>query len=165
MTATSPSSSSGMRINQPWRLDLWVPALRAMGPMLTELHGAPRRRARASTGFLGHQSLFGAGGPTIVQYWRSVDDIYAYAHDPDRAHRPAWLEFYRRGRAAAGRWGSGTRRMPSRRRPRELYVSMPPTGLGRVRRRPAVAAASCAAGPGELRSRQPARAGAEGRRR
>ncbi|EWT00725.1 hypothetical protein N865_13810 [Intrasporangium oryzae NRRL B-24470] len=124
----------GMRINKPWRPDIWVPTLRAMGPMLAELHRA-RAAAEAGAGvhpgFLDHRTLLGAGGPTLVQYWRSVEDIYAYAHDPGRGHRPAWLDFYRRSREAAGVVGiwHETYAVPAGAH-ESLYVSMPATGLG-----------------------------------
>ncbi|WP_277210645.1 DUF4188 domain-containing protein [Isoptericola croceus] len=89
----------GARINKLWRPDGWWPALAAMGPMLRELYRDP------DTGFLGATTLVGLRGPTVVQYWRSVDDIYAYANDGGREHRPAWVEFYRRARRVPGTVG------------------------------------------------------------
>lgn len=126
----------GLRINHPWRPDLWVPALRAMGPMVTELYEAKATAEQgggAGLGFLGHRSLVGAGGPTLVQYWRSTDDIYAYAHDPARSHRPAWKAFYERGRRAAGAVGvwHETYAVPAGGH-ESLYLAMPPTGLAAV---------------------------------
>lgn len=123
----------GLRINQIWRPDLWMPALQAMGPMMRELHAAKAAALAGEgehPGFLGHRSLLGAGGPTIVQYWRSVDDIYAYAHDADRAHRPAWKAFYERGRKAAGAVGvwHETYAVPAGAH-ESLYISMAPIGL------------------------------------
>lgn len=124
----------GLRINRIWRPDLWVPALAAMGPMIGELYAAKAAAEEGGgehPGFLGHRSLLGAGGPTVVQYWRSVDDIYAYAHDPDRAHRPAWKAFYERGRTSAGAVGvwHETYAVPAGAH-ESLYISMKPTGLG-----------------------------------
>jgi Domain of unknown function (DUF4188) len=89
----------GMRVNRPWRPDLWAPVFSAMPRMLAELHREP------SWGFLGHRVLLGAGGPTVVQYWRSVEHVHAYASDPAGAHRPAWSAFNRAARAAAGAVG------------------------------------------------------------
>lgn len=123
----------GLRVNQPWRPDLWLPAMRAMGPMLAELYAARAAAERGETedpGFLGHRSLVGAGGPTLVQYWRSVEDIYAYAGDQERAHRPAAKAFYERGRRAAGAVGiwHETYAVPAGGH-ESLYLAMPTTGL------------------------------------
>ncbi|MDN5768729.1 MAG: DUF4188 domain-containing protein [Humibacillus sp.] len=123
----------GLRVNRPWRPDLWMPTFAAMAPMLTELYtakAAAERGEGAHPGFLSHRTLVGLGGPTLVQYWRSVDDIYAYAHDPDRAHRPAWLQFYRRGKGSGGAVGiwHETYAVPAG-GAESLYVDMPLTGL------------------------------------
>ncbi len=91
----------GMRVNHWWRPDRWLPTFLAMPRMLVELHRDPSR------GFLGARTLLGSGGPTVVQYWRSSEDLYAYAGDPGAAHRPAWGAFNRRardGRGAVGIW-------------------------------------------------------------
>jgi hypothetical protein len=37
-----------------------------------------------------------------VQYWSSLEKLYAYASAPTQAHRPAWTRFNRRARKAAG---------------------------------------------------------------
>ncbi len=90
----------GMRVNQPWRLDRWLPVLAAMPRMLRELHADPAR------GFLDEQLVMGAGGPTVIQYWRAVEDLHAYAADTASQHRPAWSAFNRRarGNASVGIW-------------------------------------------------------------
>lgn len=124
----------GLRLNKPWRVDLWLPTVRAMGPMINELYAA---RAAAEhgqgldPGFRGHRVLVAPTGLTMVQYWRSTEDIYAYAHAPQRGHRPAWLEFYRRstgGQRAVGIWHE-TFAVPAG-GAESLYLDMPPTGLG-----------------------------------
>ncbi len=139
----------GLRVRRPWRPDLWMPTFAAMRPMLTELYTAKAAAERGEAqglGFLSHRTLIGLGGPTLVQYWRSVDDIYAYAHDPGQAHRPAWLEFYRRGRGSAGAVGiwHETYAVPAG-AAESLYVDMPPMGL------------SAAFGPRESSGRRHAR--------
>ena len=126
----------GMRVNQPWRPDLWMPVFGAMPGMLTELYAAKAAAGRgdgADLGFLDGRSLLGAGGPTLVQYWRSVEDIYAYANDPDHEHRPAMRAFYARSRRATravGIWHE-TFAVPAGGH-ESLYVAMPPTGLGKA---------------------------------
>ncbi len=89
----------GMQINRPWRPDLWMPVFQAMPGMLRELSQDP------DSGFLGYELLLGRGGPYVVQYWSSVDKLYAYASDPDQQHRPAWTRFNRAARKAPGAVG------------------------------------------------------------
>ncbi len=89
----------GMRVDRWWRVDRWLPTFLAMPRMITELSRDPSR------GFLGARTLMGAGGPTVVQYWRSSADLYAYAGDPAAEHRPAWAAFNRRARGGHGSVG------------------------------------------------------------
>lgn len=86
----------GMTIRKPHRPDLWWPVLQAMPPMLTELHrnkAAAERGEAQDLGFLGASTLLGAKGPWVVQYWRSVEHLYAYAHASEQSHIPAWRAF------------------------------------------------------------------------
>ena len=95
----------GMRFNQLRRPDQWLPVLLAMPRMLTELYrnrAAAYRGEAADLGFLGARTLFGGRGVTVVQYWRSVEDIYRYASAQDHEHRPAWTAFNARARKARG---------------------------------------------------------------
>lgn len=112
----------GMRVNQPWRPDLWMPVFAAMPRMLAELS-----RDRDS-GLLGHRLLVGAGGPTVVQYWSSAEKLYAYASRPDAEHRPAWSAFNRRARAVPGAVGIWHETYLVD-RAESVYVGMPATGL------------------------------------
>jgi Domain of unknown function (DUF4188) len=89
----------GMRINKPWRPDLWLPVFNAMPRMLAELS------KDADSGLLGYRLTIGAGGPLVVQYWRSQEKLYAYANDRTSEHRPAWAAFNRRARKAPGAVG------------------------------------------------------------
>ena len=95
----------GMRFNQLRRPDQWLPVLLAMPRMLTELYrnrATADRGEGADLGFLGARTLFGSRGVTVVQYWRSVEDIYRYASAQDHEHRPAWTAFNARARKARG---------------------------------------------------------------
>jgi hypothetical protein len=76
----------GMRINRFWKFHKWIPVARAMPRMLKELSVNPE------SGFLGFQ-LFGGIPPVIVQYWRSFEQLEAYAKDRDASHYPAWKAF------------------------------------------------------------------------
>ena len=75
----------GLRINKPWKVHKWLPVFRAMPRMIRELEQRPE------SGFLGHIMSFGV----IVQYWRSFDQLEAYARNPDHLHWPAWVAFNR----------------------------------------------------------------------
>src|SRR4029453_5953229 len=95
----------GMRFNQLRRPDQWVPVFLAMPKMLAELYRNKAAAARGEVedlGFLGARTLFGGKGVTVVQYWRSVEDVYRYASAPDHEHRPAWTAFNTRARKAKG---------------------------------------------------------------
>lgn len=123
----------GMRVNRWWRVDQWLPAVAAMPRMLKELYAAKAAAERGEgqdPGFLGHRLLLGGRGPTVVQYWRSVGDIYSYAGSADHEHRPAWTAFNARARRAPGAVGiwHETFAVPARGH-ESIYVSMPPTGL------------------------------------
>jgi hypothetical protein len=82
----------GMRINRPWRPHKWLPVLTAMRPMIRELAEDPE------SGFLGATQGFLAGGPALVQYWRSFEDLDRYARDREARHLPAWRAFNQRVR-------------------------------------------------------------------
>jgi hypothetical protein len=139
----------GMRFTKPWRVDAWLPVFLAMPTMLRELYIAKVAAARGEgedLGFLDARTLLGGRGVTLIQYWRSVDDIYRYATSPEHAHRPAWQAFnakVRKAKGAVGIWHE-TYAVPAGAH-ESLYVGMPPTGLGkafgltedRSRRRPA----------------------------
>jgi hypothetical protein len=112
----------GMRINQPLRPNLWLPVFRAMPGMLAELSADP------DSGLMGYELTLGRGGPLVIQYWESVDKLYAYASDPNSTHRPAWAKFnqmIRRAPGAVGIWHE-TYRVD---RAETLYSGMPPYGL------------------------------------
>lgn len=95
----------GMRFNRLHRPDQWMPVFLAMPKMLTELYRNKALAARGEAedlGFLGGRTLIGGKGVTVVQYWRSVEDIYRYAGAADHEHRPSWSAFNARARKAGG---------------------------------------------------------------
>lgn len=112
----------GMRVNRPWRPDLWLPVFGAMPKMLAELTEDP------GSGLLGYRILLGAGGPTVVQYWSSTEQLYAYASAPEQEHRPAWTAFNRRARQAPGAVGIWHETYVVE-RAESIYVGTPPMGL------------------------------------
>ena len=112
----------GMRINKPWRPDLWLPVFFAMPAMLAELS------KDKDSGLLGYRLTFGAGGPLLVQYWDSHEKLYGYAGDRNAAHRPAWAAFNRRARKAPGAVGIWHETYLVE-RAESVYAGMPVSGL------------------------------------
>jgi hypothetical protein len=112
----------GMQINKWWRPDLWMPVFLAMPKILKELSIDP------DSGLLGFELLFGRGGPYVVQYWSSIDGLYAYASSPAQEHRPAWTRFNKMARKAPGTVGIWHETFAVE-RAESIYVSTRPMGL------------------------------------
>lgn len=112
----------GMRVNRIFRPDLWMPVFMAMPRMLAELS------ADSSSGLLGYRITVGAGGPLVIQYWKTPEQLYAYAGDTSAEHRPAWAEFNRRARKVPGAVGIWHETYAVD-RAESMYVGMPVTGL------------------------------------
>lgn len=117
----------GMQINRWWRPDLWMPAFAAMPRMLRELGTDPE------SGFLGYELLLGAGGPYVVQYWSSIEKLYAYASQPTAEHRPAWSRFNKAARKAPGAVGIWHETFVVD-RAESIYVGTKPMGLPKATR-------------------------------
>jgi len=115
----------GMRINQPLKLHKWLPVAAAMPRMLKELQQQPER------GLL-HAELWFSRTILVLQYWRSMEQLLAYAKDKEAEHLPAWRAFNRAigTDGSVGIWhetyavSAGTYE--------NIYVNMPPFGLGRA---------------------------------
>ncbi|MBF9073289.1 DUF4188 domain-containing protein [Streptacidiphilus sp. NEAU-YB345] len=119
----------GLRVNRWFAVRHWAPVLMAMPRMLRDLSRDP------DSGLLGYRLLLGptVGQVMVIQYWRRAGDIRAFAHDAQRAHRPAETAFWKRyfaGKGAVGIWHE----MLSVRAGgyQCLYGDMPPTGLGAI---------------------------------
>jgi hypothetical protein len=80
----------GMRVNKWWKLHRWLPVAKEMPPMLAELMRHPE------LGLLGYTMTLGVRGPVIVQYWRSAEQLMAFAKGGDLPHLPAWRRFNQR---------------------------------------------------------------------
>ena len=80
----------GARLNKPRHLLASARDLggrrRGMQAMLAELMAHPEK------GLLGYRMGF----PVIVQYWRSFEQLEAFARDPGDLHRPTWVEWFKR---------------------------------------------------------------------
>src|ERR1700753_2371139 len=88
----------GMRINQLWAVHKWLPVSMAMPKMLTELFQQPE------LGLLHASTSISGRTISVVQYWRSFEQLHEYAHARDKKHLPAWADFNRRvgGHRAGG---------------------------------------------------------------
>ncbi len=115
----------GMRINRFWKLHKWIPVARSMPGMLRELSMKPE------SGFLGFQILGGIP-PVIVQYWRSFEQLEAYAKDREGLHYPAWKDFNTRIRSNGdvGIWHETY--LVKEGSYECIYHNMPKFGLGKV---------------------------------
>lgn len=80
----------GMRINRLLSVHKWMPTASAMGPMLRELYAHPE------SGFLAAHSAIYWRGIMVTQYWRSFEQLVAYAQARDSQHLPAWKAFNQR---------------------------------------------------------------------
>lgn len=114
----------GMRINRLRKIRSWVPVLKAMPAMLREL------AQDKQSGFLWHRTYVSGRTIVVVQYWRSSEDIYSYAVDAARLHRPAWKAYnkaIRRHPGDVGVWHE-TYAVPAGHH-ETVYVDMPVIGL------------------------------------
>lgn len=114
----------GMRVNNFLALRSWTRVAAAMPPMLAELKRNPE------LGLLHAQIFVYWRGVGTIQYWRSFEQLHAYAHARDAAHLPAWAEFNRRvgGNRQVGIWHETYTVGPGQYE--SVYVNMPGFGLG-----------------------------------
>jgi hypothetical protein len=115
----------GMRINQPLMVHKWLPVILAMPKMIKELYSQPEH------GFL-HAETWFSRTTLMVQYWRSMEQLLAYAKDREAEHLPAWKAFNQSvgTDGSVGIWHETYQAMPGGHE--NIYVNMPPFGLGRV---------------------------------
>ena len=115
----------GLRINRPLYVHKWLPVVRAMPRMLLELHRQPE------LGFV-HAEAWFSRTVVMIQYWRSMEQLLAYARDKQAAHLPAWAAFNRSigTDGTVGIWHETYAASPGSYE--NIYVNMPPFGLGRA---------------------------------
>lgn len=81
----------GMRINRLWQVWRWLPVFIAMPRMVIELMKNP------ALGLMAEPRNYMSGRVfMLVQYWRSFEQLEAFARDRERSHLPAWRNFNRR---------------------------------------------------------------------
>ena len=115
----------GMRINRFWKIHQWLPVARAMSRMIQEL------RAQPDSGLLGYEMWFGRT-TLMLQYWRSSEQLLAYAKNRDAAHLPAWKAFNQAvgSNGDVGIWHETYLAKPGSYE--NIYVNMPAFGLGKA---------------------------------
>ena len=115
----------GMRINQPLKVHKWMPVFFAMPRMINELKRQPE------LGLI-HAEAWFSRTIIVVQYWRSLEQLLAYAKNPDAGHLPAWKAFNKAigTNSSVGIWHETY--VVSQGSYENIYVNMPPFGLGRA---------------------------------
>ena len=115
----------GMRVNKRLAIHKWLPVFKAMPGMITELY-----TNKEELGFLSLESYFGLRTTAMIQYWRSVEDLLAYARD--EKHFSAWKNFNRKvgNNSAVGIYHETYQ--ISKRHYEAIYANMPKYGLGKA---------------------------------
>lgn len=111
----------GMRINSIFAIRKWLPVASAMGPMVAALNKYPEK------GYLGGYALVGLRGPTMVQYWRSFEELEHFARNPGDAHLAAWKRFNQAAGKEVGVWHETFQVNPGQYE--AVYINMPRHGL------------------------------------
>lgn len=115
----------GMRINRPLLIHKWLPVALSMPRMLAELYRQPE------LGLLSHEMWF-SRTIILVQYWRDIDSLMAYARSGASSHLSAWQKFNKAVGVdgTVGIWHETYKAQPGSFE--NVYVNMPPFGLGKV---------------------------------
>lgn len=115
----------GMRINRPLMVHQWMTVAAAMPRMLKELARQPE------LGFL-HGEMWFSRTLLVLQYWRSMDQLIAYAKNKEAEHLPAWQAFNKNvgTTGTVGIWHETY--AASAGSYENIYVNMPPFGLGKA---------------------------------
>jgi hypothetical protein len=117
----------GVRVNNWFKVREWIPVVRAMNPMINYLYQHPE------SGFLGLGGQWlnlDFRGLTMVQYWRSTQDLERFARTDPNLHPEAWRDFFRQSfkGGAVGIWHETY----SVERHESVYGNMPLMGLAKV---------------------------------
>lgn len=113
----------GMRVNRWRRVRSWWPALVGMPRMLRELAALEDSPLLAVRSYWSGRVFF------TVQYWRSLEELGAYARDTSRSHAPAWGAFNRSGAGTADIGLFHETYHVRAEQVESLYGNMPPFGL------------------------------------
>lgn len=113
----------GLRVNQFFAFNKWIPTANAMTPMLRLLKQHPEK------GFLGAETFLYWRGVGLIQYWRSMEDLERFARNPSDPHAAAWQQFNRAIGAdgSVGIWHETYLIQPGQHE--SIYANMPVFGL------------------------------------
>jgi len=114
----------GMRVNTLLAVNRWLPVTRAMTRMQAELAKKP------DAGLLWQRNFLSGRITLLLQYWESGDRLFAFAHDREGEHFPAWSDFNRKAKDnhAVGIWHETYLLKPED--CENIYRDMPAFGLG-----------------------------------
>ena len=116
----------GAAVRNPFRAFRALPLLGEMNKMLADLQQDPKK------GLLGFQRHGGPFG-VIVQYWRSFEDLEAFAKSTRDRHARVWQEWYRRAQHKNSGVGIWHETYKVRANEYEaIYQNMPVIGLGKA---------------------------------
>lgn len=112
----------GIRVNRLRSIRKWWPTFNAMPGMLKELY------AHSDLGFLSHEPSIGWRSVTLIQYWRSSEQLLQYAHN--NQHMKAWKVFNQKARSSevVGIFHE-TYEVKNY---ESMYVNLPTRGLGKA---------------------------------
>ena len=115
----------GMRINNPLKVHKWLPVATAMTRMIKELY------RHTELGFI-HSEMWFSRTIILVQYWRSMEQLLAYAKHKEAQHLPAWRAFNQAvgTDGSVGIWHETYAVSPSSYE--NVYVNMPLFGLAKA---------------------------------
>ena len=115
----------GMRVNNIWAVNKWLPVAQAMSPMFNTLHRYPDK------GFLGQESFFRLFPlcTIMTSYWKSFEHLEYFARNPDDPHLEPWRAFNRSigNDGSVGIWHETY--LVQAGQSESIYVNMPIFGL------------------------------------
>ncbi len=117
---------TGVRINEPLKIHKWLPVIAAMPGMISELRRQP------DLGLM-HAEAWFSRTTIMVQYWRSMELLLAYARNRGATHLPAWYAFNEAigTTGAVGVWHETY--IVAQNSYANEYIDMPPFGLAQVK--------------------------------
>lgn len=115
----------GMRINNFWKINKWLPIAMTMPKMVKEL------QLNKDYGFIHAEQWFGRT-TIMLQYWESFEKLESYARNPNAEHFPAWQDFNNRIKNTQDVGIYHETYSINENNYETIYHNMPPFGLGKA---------------------------------